>query len=384
MQQKKKALFVTTVGNFLQLFEWNDVGILQRMNYEIHYAADFTQIDTETEQMYQRGNIVLHSLSICRSPFKLKGNGKALFQLKKLLQKEKFNLVHCHTPMGGVLGRLAVVGQKEKPFVLYTAHGFHFYKGAPFYYWFFYFPVEYLLAKQTDCLITVNAEDYQRALHFPLRGGGKAERIPGVGLPFSKLECKAECRTELRVKYGMREGYFYILTAGELNRNKNQQVLIRAVAILKKKRVHLGICGEGPLKESLRLLARELGVAEQVSFLGYRNDLQELFTAADAFAFPSLREGFAIAPLEALAAGLPLITSERRDSREYMRHKENGFVCKRNAPEEYAKAILLLMEHQELCKQLAEEGRRTARQFALPETAQIMERVYKECQRRKE
>lgn len=377
MQPKKKALFVTTVGNFLQLFEWNDVEILQKMNYEVHYAADFTQLDTKTERLYQERNIILHPISICRSPLKFKENSKAFVQLKKLICEEKFELLHCHTPMGGVLGRLAsfFCGDR-KPYVLYTVHGFHFYQGAPLLNWLLFFPAEYLLARLTDGLITVNEEDYRRALYFPLRNGGKVERIPGVGLALEKLECKAEQHTEFRVKYGIQTGCFYILTAGELNQNKNQQTLIRAVAILKKKQIHLGICGEGPLKEYLGQLAKELGVAEQVSFLGYRNDLQELLIAADVFAFPSHREGFAIAPLEALAAGLPLITSERRDSREYIKHGENGLVCKKNTPEEYAEAIRLLLEHSDLRKCLSEAGKKTARQYALPETARIMQGIY--------
>ncbi|MDE7300300.1 MAG: glycosyltransferase [Lachnospiraceae bacterium] len=370
-------MFVTTVGNFLRLFEWNDVEILQKMNYEVHYAADFTQLDKETNKMYQKKNIVLHPLPIRRSPLQFKGNITAFLQLRRLIREERFDLLHCHTPMGGMLGRLAAAVQRKKPFVLYTAHGFHFYRGAPFYCWLLYFPAEYLLAKKTDCLIVVNEEDYRRALHFPLRNGGRTERIPGVGLSTEKLKCRQEQRAELRAKHGIPEECFYILTAGELNRNKNQQVLIRAAAMLRQKQICLGICGKGALRESLERLAEELGVAGQVRFLGYRNDLQELLTAADAFAFPSVREGFALAPLEALAAGLPLVTSERRDSREYIRHRENGLVCKRNAPEEYAEAFLLLMENPGLCRRLSEEGRRTAGQFALDKTARIMERVYK-------
>lgn len=382
MQPKKKALFVTTVGNFLRLFEWNDVKILQHMNYEIHYAADFTQLDPETEEIYRSGRIVRHPLPVSRSPLCFRKNTAAYFQLCRLLKEERFALIHCHTPMGGALARLAAFRQRERPFVLYTSHGFHFYRGAPFLSWLLYYPAEYLLARATDRLITVNEEDYRRALHFPLREGGRTVRIPGVGLSLEKFADPGRRRAQLRAAYGIPEGCFYLLTAGELNRNKNQQVLIRAVAMLKKKQVRLGICGSGPLCGELEALTKRLGVSGQISFLGYRSDLQGLCAAADAFVFPSIREGFALAPLEALAAGLPLITSQRRDSREYIRHGKNGLICRKNTPREYAAAISLLIRNPKLCRRLSDAGRRTAERYALPETARIMEQVYGECRRR--
>lgn len=165
--------------------------------------------------------------------------------------------------MGGVLGRLVTLGQKKRPYVIYTAHGFHFYKGAPFYYWMIYFPVEYLLSRCTDCLITINREDYQRAFRFPLRKGGMAKRIPGVGLFVERYASRVPEREEIRQKFGLSEDCFYILSVGELNRNKNHQVLLHALALLKGEKLHLGICGEGVLRETLAELAKELGIAEQ-------------------------------------------------------------------------------------------------------------------------
>lgn len=378
-------LIITTVSGFLHQFEMNDVRTLQNLGYEVHYASNFRHsvYESDSEQLRNMG-VVLHPISIKKSPCAFKDNFKAFRELCGIIRKEQISVVHCHNPMGGVLGRLASFFQKGKrPYVLYTVHGFHFYKGAPLINWLLFFPVEVMLSRLTDCLITINKEDYKRALHMPLRKSGKVERIPSVGIVTEKFCDRTELHKKLRVRYGIPENCFYVLTAGELNRNKNQQTLIKAIAILQQKKVHLGICGEGRYREDLEELADRLGVMSQISFLGYRNDLQDLFIAADAFAFPSIREGFAIAPLEALAAGLPIITSERRDSREYIVHGKNGIICKKNTPEEYAEAIQLLSGNSKLRKCLSEEGRKTARKYALPETAKIMKRIYEECQRQK-
>lgn len=382
--EKRKALIITTISGFLQQFEWNDVKILQALGYEVHYASNFeTSVYGTNHEQLQKLGVVLHPIPIRKSPCAVGNNLKALRELCRIIRKEQISVVHCHNPLGGVVGRLASLFQREKrPYVLYTAHGFHFYKGAPLFHWMLFFPAEYLLARLTDCLITVNEEDYRRACAMPLKKGGRAERIPSVGIPEEKFTDRAELRTEVREKHGIPEGCFYILTAGELNRNKNQQVLLRAVALLRQEKVQLGICGEGPYREDLQVLAEKLGIVSNISFLGYRNDLPELLAAADAFAFPSLREGFAIAPLEALAAGLPLITSERRDSREYIRNGENGFLCVKNTPQEYAGAVRILIEQPELRKRMSENGRKTARRYALTETEHIMQRIYSSINKR--
>ncbi len=375
---KQKVLIITTISGFLQQFELNDVRILQALGYEVHYASNFeTSVYGIDNEQLQKLGIVIHPISIQKSPCAVGKNLKALRELCRIIREERILAIHCHNPLGGVVGRLAAfLGGKKRPYVLYTAHGFHFYKGAPFVNWMLFFPAEYLLARLTDCLITVNEEDYQRVCAMPLKKGGRAERIPSVGIAEEKFSDRAELRMGIREKHGIPEDCFYILTAGELNRNKNQQVLLHTVALLGQEKIHLGICGEGSCREGLKVLAEELGITEKVSFLGYRNDLWELLAAADAFAFPSIREGFAIAPLEALAAGLPLITSERRDSREYIRDEENGFLCRKNIPQEYVRAIRILIKQPELRKKMSENGREAAKKYALPKTECIMKKIY--------
>lgn len=378
IEAMEKVLIITTVSGFLQQFELNDVRILKALGYEVHYASNFENSVYETDSgLLSELGVILHPISIRKSPCAFADNLKALRKLCEIIKKERISVIHCHNPVGGVLGRLAPLFCKDiTPYVLYTAHGFHFYRGAPLLNWLLFFPAEAMLSHLTDCLITINEEDYQRALRMRLKKGGSAVRIPGVGIPDRKFADMEGRREELRRKNGIPKECFYILTAGELNQNKNQQVLLRAVALLGQKKVHLGICGEGLYREHLKQMAEALGITKQVSFLGYRSDLQELLAAADVFVFPSIREGFAVAPLEALAAGIPLITSDRRDSREYIKHGENGFLCRENTPKEYVEAIRILMEQEGLRIRLSKEGKKTARQYALPKTAHIMEEIY--------
>lgn len=183
INEMKKILFLTTIGGFLQQFEMNDVSIAQELGYEVHYATNFNNpvYEVRLEELRQH-NISLHQIDIQKSPFRLKKNFKAWCQLRKIVREECIDIIHCHNPLGGVLGRFADIGMKEKIPIIYTAHGFHFYSGAPLLNWILYYPVEKLLAKRTNALITINDEDYERAKRFRLRQGGIVRKIPGVGI----------------------------------------------------------------------------------------------------------------------------------------------------------------------------------------------------------
>ena len=165
----KRALIITTVSGFVPQFEMNNVKILQNLGYEVHYAANYYMpVYTDNNERLEGTGIIQHQIDFVRSPYNIGKNIKALNQLVSLMREIKFHLVHCHTPMGGVLGRIAAHKTNTKP-VIYTAHGFHFYKGAPVWNWLFFYPVERFLAKWTDCLITINKEDYARAKKFNTR-----------------------------------------------------------------------------------------------------------------------------------------------------------------------------------------------------------------------
>ncbi|GJM69130.1 hypothetical protein HMSSN036_13460 [Paenibacillus macerans] len=233
------------------------------------------------------------------------------------MRRERYELVHVHTPNAGAICRLAAAwagGGK----VLYTAHGFHFYSGAPWRNWLLYYPLERLMARFTDVLITINREDYERAARFPVRG--KAAYLPGVGVDLGEFApASAAEAARLRRELGLAPGDFAILCIAELNGNKNQRQLLEALRELRGRAVPavLLLAGTGGRERHYRRLAEDLGLREAVRFLGYRKDIPQLLQAADVLALSSRREGLPRALLEGLAAGKPLVATDVRGSRDW-------------------------------------------------------------------
>lgn len=378
----KHALIITTIGGFLPQFEMNDVKILQENGYTVHYASNFKNpvYDIDEKKLQEMG-LVLHHIDICKSPFHVIKNAGACLKLRKIIKKEQIRLVHCHNPMGGVLGRLAALLCRRKVCVIYTAHGFHFYKGAPKKNWLLYGTAERLLAHCTDRLITINHEDYENAKRFGLRRGGKVEYIPGVGVDIAKFRKIEELRPGKRRELALPEGAFHVVSVGELNENKNHKAVIRAIARLGGNDIYYSICGSGPLEIQLQEEIKALGLQQRVRLLGYRTDVAEVLQSADCFAFPSKREGLGIAAIEALACEVPMIAADNRGTREYVRDGGNGIMCDANSEQDFANAICRLKESVSLRRQLAEGCRQTAERFSIEATDKIMRRIYGEVDR---
>lgn len=373
----KKALIITTISGFLPQFEMNDVRILQEYGYEIHYASNFHNpvYRFDREELKKKG-ILLHQVDIVKSPFAMAGNWKALRQIKQIMDDEKIDLVHCHNPISAVAGRLAAALAKDKPYVIYTAHGFHFYKGAPLKNWLLYYNVEKLLARATDQIITINKEDYDRAKKFRIKKNGRVERIHGVGVDLKRFRCRPKLQAAKRKELDIPENAFHIVTAAELNSNKNQKIIIEALAELGKKDIYYSICGKGENAENLEQLIREHHLEKQVRLLGYRTDMEEILQTADCFAFPSIREGFGVAAVEALATGVPLIVADNRGTREYTHNGYNGLVCESGNIISFVKAIEMLYSDEKYREGLSGHCRKIAERFSIEETEKVMREIY--------
>ena len=341
MNKKQKVLMVAHVGAFLG-FELNDIRILLSMGYEVHCAANFTpyQEHRDVLELKSMDGVVMHQIDFVRSPFS-KQTIIAYKQLNQLLQGEHFDLIHCHTPVGGILTRLAARKyRKDGTKVIYTAHGFHFFKGAPLVNWLLFYPAEWMCSWWTDMLITINQEDYQRAKkRFHAK---RTEYIPGVGIDLKKFQTGQIDREEKRKALGLNPEDKMLLSVGELNKNKNHETVIRAVAKLNHPKVHYFIAGKGDLKDYLEKLAEELGVSHQIHLLGFRCDVAELLQMADIYVFPSHREGLSVALMEAIACKVPVICSAIRGNTDLVKNKdclfkatdvEQATVCIHNALE---------------------------------------------------
>lgn len=322
----KKALIVASVYGFIESFEINNIKILLSMGYEVHTVA--SDYDSSRNLKYDTPKLdVLEikkfSLNMTRNPISQE-NYHSFRELKKLLQKEKYDLIDCHTPVGGVVGRLASMCVNDKKMkVMYTAHGFHFYQGAPKKNWMFYYPIEKWLSKFTDILITINKEDYDIANQkFKMKN---LEYVPGVGIDIDEFKTYDFDREGYRSSLGLTENDIMLLSVGELNTNKNHQIIIKALSKVKLDNVHFYIAGEGIEKNNLIDLAKEKKVENKLHLLGYRKDVKELYKCADIYIHPSLREGLPVALLEAIASKTSVICTDVRGNKDLVKDDKRLF-----------------------------------------------------------
>lgn len=383
----KKVLILTTVSGFLYKFELDNVEILQSKGYEVHYAAngEFPRYLFD-ENVKKKSGVIFHHICIEKNPAKVKENLKALQQIMMIIKNEQIQVLHCHTPMGGVLGRLAGRKCEKKGIslkVIYTAHGFHFYQGAPGFPAVIYKMVEKYLAQYTDLLITINEEDYNNAKKFKLKKSGKVYQIPGVGLDMKYYIPATEAvRQRNRNKLGILENQVFLLSVGEINKNKNHRVIIEALRKLQQQgqdlsKLRYAICGDGVLRQELGELVRQYQLEQNVFFYDYQKDVRDYLWAADIFLFPSRREGLGMAALEALSTGLPVIAADNRGSREYIQQGKNGFLCEWNNSEKYIEYIQLIMKMPLKSRnQMKEFCRASAEPFEKANTNKIMKQVY--------
>lgn len=369
----KRALIVTTVSGFVPQFEMENVRILQNMGYEVHYASNYNMPSYSGNNSKLNGTgIIRHQIDFSRSPYSFI-NIKAYRQLKVLMLEEKYQLVHCHTPMGGVLGRLAAHSTHTGP-VVYTAHGFHFYRGASLRSWFIYYPVEKYLSRYTDVQITINSEDFERAKGFHSR---HVEFIHGVGVDNKVDDVDyIEKRRQVEIK----PDEFIIISAGELNKNKNQKLILAALYILKKRgmsSIRLLICGSGPKENCLRRKAQKLGILNQVSFLGYREDLKELMQISNVFVMSSYREGLPTVVMEAMCCKLPVIGTDIRGNRDLIIDGKSGYLVPINKPDIMALKLESFFHNRNLGKQMGEYGNKVVRNYSKDSVTEEMSKIYK-------
>lgn len=262
------------------------------------------------EQVCEQYGIRMVHIDFDRNPLGA-SNLKAAKQLLELMEREKYDIVHCNTPSGGMVGRLCAAKAKV-PKVIYMAHGFHFWKGAPLKNWLCYYPVERFLAHFTDRLITINQEDYALAQRFHYKKGGRAEYVPGVGINIDKVRNTQCDRNKKRAELDVAENAKVYVAVAELIARKGYEALLRAFENANVSNAELLVCGIGAQEEDLKKLTKTLGIEEKVHFLGFRTDVYEILKAADVFVFPSKQEGLPVALMEAMAAGLPCVASRIR------------------------------------------------------------------------
>lgn len=323
------------------------------------------------EKVCEQYGIKMIHIDFDRNPLG-KSNLLARKQLLELMEKEKYDIVHCNTPSGGMVGRIAAA-QMKIPKVIYMAHGFHFWKGAPLKNWLLYYPVERILAHLTDRLITINHEDYACAKRFHYKKGGRAEYVPGVGIVTKRFERDEKVRAEMRITLGINENETVLLSVGEINPNKNHKIVIEALAKLGRKDIRYVACGIGAQMEENQQLAKSLGIEDQVMFVGYRTDIDKFYQAADIFVVSSFREGLPVAPMEAMSAGLPCVASRIRGNVDLFDGGQLMFDPR--DVDSLCQALSNAMDKDIVANELARNSQ-TLQRFSMEEAVKAMKKIY--------
>ncbi len=340
----KKALMTSHVAYAIELFNIPNIQLLMSMGYEVQVACNFDdrsslsdeKVTALKERLTAMG-VKYHNIPFQRQPLKPQ-NLKAYTSLKSLIDSENFDLIHCHTPVGGIITRLAAVKTRKKngTKVIYTAHGFHFFKGAPLVNWLIYFTAEKLCSYFTDTLITINKEDFANA--ESKLSAKNVCYVPGVGVDTERFASVESERQKLLSEIGADNDSTILLSIGELSDRKNHSVSIKALSELSNEKVHLVIAGIGEKRDEFLSLAKELGVGNRVHLLGFRTNIAELLKSADIFLFPSLQEGLPVALMEAMSCSLPVICSEIRGNTDLI-DDTCGVLCPASDAEAFRIAI---------------------------------------------
>lgn len=330
----KKVLFTATVDSHIKQFHLPYLKWFKEHGYEVHVATNGNEKIPFCD--------VKHKISFERSPIKI-NNLKAIYNLKKIIEREKFDIIHCHTPMGSVVTRLAAIKARKKyrTKVIYTAHGFHFFKGAPLINWIIYYPVEKICARWTDCLITINKEDYELAKK-KFKKVKNIEYVHGVGIEESKFndDLNSAEKNKLKKELKVTDKDYLLLYVAEISNRKNQIMLINTIKELKDKNrnVVLILAGKDSMNGECQKYAKNIGVEKNIRFLGYRNDINKLMKLVDLAVSCSKQEGLPVNIMEALCSGLRVVATECRGNKELINNK-NGKLVEINNIKEMTNAI---------------------------------------------
>ncbi|OES44982.1 glycosyltransferase family 4 protein [Domibacillus iocasae] len=372
---KPKVAFVASVYRHLAAFHKPYMEWFQHQGFEVHA---YGQQDIGKEEVQNTG-VICHDIPFQRSPFQL-DNVRALKELTKSFQEELFQVVHVHTPVASVLGRIAAK-KSNVPTVFYTAHGFHFFKGAPLKNWLTFYPVERLMAKYTDYLVTINEEDFRRAKRFPVKK--EVLFVKGVGVDRQVYESgrlSGQLKLEKRQELGIGADEFVIICVAELSERKNQMQLIEALGKMRKDGpVKCLLVGNGESEEKLKAMVDQLNLKKTVQFLGFRRDVPDLIEIADTVTLLSKQEGLPRAIMEALAAAKPVVVTDVRGNSDLVIHGENGYAVELGNIDATVRAFESLMNSRDQLNKMGKKSRELSEEYDTVRIAKHMEKIYKKA-----
>lgn len=366
----KKVLFTATVDAHILAFHTPYLKYFKDKGYEVHVA---TNGDEEIPYCDKKIKI-----SFERSPFKI-NNLKAIRQLKKVINEEKYDLIHTHTPMGSVVTRFAAkkARKKYKTRVIYTAHGFHFYKGAPKKFWLMFYPVEKFLARYTDDLITINKEDYELAKK---KFKTKVYYVPGVGIDPKKFDIKMseKEKEDLRKSLGIKKDDFVMIYPAELSYRKNQEWLIRTLekTIQKNKKIHIILPGKDSLNGGLEPIIKELKLQKNIHLLGFRKDIPKLLKISNLAVSSSRQEGLPVNIMEAMYTELPIVVTDCRGNSDLIDQGKSGFIVNQGDSATFVKRIKTIYKKEVDINKMGKLSKKKADKYMIDKILEEYKKIY--------
>lgn len=379
----KRVLMLASVASMIDQFNMPNIALLQKLGYEVDVACNFIEGNTcsdervaELKQKLQDMHVRCYQIDFARNIKHMGQNMRALRQVEGLMKQNGYAFCHCHSPIGGVVARIA--GHRTRTKVIYTAHGFHFYQGAPVMNWLVYYPVEKMLSRWTDVLITINHEDYKLAKKkFKMK---KLTYVPGIGIDTQREGLSQKEKEEKRKELGIPQDAFLITNAAEFTPNKNQKTVIEAIEQLHNPNIYFVMCGIGEKKAELEQYVKEHGLEEHIRFVGFRNDLHEILQTSDCFVLSSFREGLSVALMEAMAEGLPVVCGRIRGNVDLIKDGKGGILVSPENKEDYEAAFRKLYEMKQKEFQKFENiglnNRNKVEAFSKETVDPIMKKVY--------
>lgn len=355
----KKVLMLAAKANMIQQFNHRNIKILQNLGYEVHVATnmvDFGSMSAEENERFKQwmsdNKVVAHQVDFERRMGSLKGNIRSIKQLRQIFKMNDFAFTHVHSPLGSILGRF--VAKQFKVPTIYTAHGFHFFKGGPKSGWLFFFPIEWLFSFITNTIITINNEDYvfaKKYLHANNIVGINSNGVDVLNALKVSEDEKKQKRYVFRKQFNIPEEAFVISSVGELSTRKNHSLVLEALNLLEeseRKKIYYIIAGTGDEKSNLLNFANSIGFIDNFLLLGYQSDIHSLNFASDISILPSLREGLGIAGLDATVDGTWLLGTKFGGVSDYLSHDVNGWLIDPRNPLELKKCLEKLLQNKRL------------------------------------
>lgn len=380
----KKVLMLAAKANMVHQFNQRNIKILQELGYEVHVATNMVDAGSMSAQENERfkqwmidNDVIAHQVNFERRLGTVKGNIIAVRQLKKLFRDNDYKFIHVHSPLGSILGRY--VARRFKVPSIYTAHGFHFFKGGPKSGWLIFFPIEWFFSFFTDTLVTINDEDFAIATKY--MHAKSITKINGIGVDVIKswntpLDYKKSAQKRIRQELEIPDGSILISSVGELNNNKNHKIVLKALGLMsseERKKFYYVIAGTGKNAQNLTDIAKSIGFAKHFQLLGYRNDIHDINYASDISVFPSLREGLGIAGLDATVDGTYLIATNRGGVSNYLKNGVNGKSFNPENAVELKDLLLANANHKTFDKKFD-----FLKKFDIKTVDETMKRVYKQ------